>query len=1341
LGENRPIATNSTDEGRTVNRRVELITNYWEPLTDDLPSLGIGDIAISPLDADGNAVDAGTRTDKLVLYAGTGKFSSFANEGSFNVGLYKSTDGGRTWDVLAPELNGLDITAVVPTGLTDSGQEIVLVAATSEFDSSGAVINQGGIFRSTDGGQSFTQIVGGEATDLVADPGNSNRYYAGVLGQGVMVSTDGGASFNPTGGQPTLGADGADNDGDGTNDDAGETAAGATRIQLAVQQATGGSNVVFAALIDNGQLYGVFRSTNQGGAWNQVGNAAPAVNPGGQGTTHFSMAADSSGTRVFVAGDTRAAAPFVGNVFLGDSSVAPASAWTAIVLTGANGSAPHADSRDMFIDRAGRLVETDDGGIFRLSTPTSGTRTWTSLNGNLRVTEVLSLAYDPLNNIIYTGNQDNGVSEQVPPLGFPVDTDGDGIPDDAATRFNWGLVSVPFPNQPVNGNFSFSGDGNNEVAFAFDSDADGINDRVLRYTLGNNFGVFTARLFDAAGNDITPAPVSVGGNFVNGPGSLGPGNILTDFQGFLNPRGAVGLRSPLGTVATNPIGSGLDPVDQAMITNNDFNFIPYVVNAVNNSKMLLGHFSLYESSDRLETISSVLPSTLGAPRYNPSDYFSALAYGGKKGATVHEDVIYAAKGNRVFVRVAGAANPNTFQSFRIPGASQIRDIVLDPEDWEVAYAVDSNNVYKTSNHGQNWVVISDQLPAFELRSLEIVQTGPSAKTLLVGTPSGVFRTINPDVDVIWTQFGDGLANAPVRDLEFSDLAGTANDLLLAGTQGRGVWTLQGGLTATAATGSTLTVNGTSGVDAFTVRLSNANPDLLEILVNSATPTFTVALSSLERVDINGLGGNDTLTIDTTNGAIGLSDGLHFDGGNDSDTLTLTGGTFNSLSTSSSPPDTTVTIVDGTSNTTMVVVHRNVETFTNNLGEATLLEKAGDALQDFFEWLGLVGNPGEGADANLALLGGSLPRALTGSQSASGRPLSGEDGESEGAENASPAEQGWKRLIEAGTGAFDLADVGTGTLNSFEALRAALDALDGTSNVTLSNTATLNAEGTQVTAGDVHWDVHVVKRLTGNADFDASFDLFGGTVDLFGDLNLGAEITLNLRFGFDTTGFYVDTSFSSQDLVVRDIDLSGGGEATGHFGFLDIEAEVNQLTLGNDVGFKVDLQGGGGKLRLGDFGASLGGKAVATVTGDAGDDVVLRVDAEASAVVPGIDSIDLGGAQLTLTWANVTDPSTVSVAANAGLAQDLIDFLRVDVQDVLDQLSQLDQLADALDGFDVPLLQDTLSTIADAADFICEKIVYAVIGGVSGEANLGSIQDVVVRLAPFIGVDPVVLAVA
>src|SRR5262249_18387940 len=80
-------------------------------------------------------------------------------------------------------------------------------------------------------------------------------------------------------------------------------------------------------------------------------------------------------------------------------------------------TAPHADSRSLlFGTNAGNdfLLETDDGGIYFLDRPeNAAVRNWTSKIGNLRITEVYSVAYDRVNDVFFVGAQDVSSSEQI----------------------------------------------------------------------------------------------------------------------------------------------------------------------------------------------------------------------------------------------------------------------------------------------------------------------------------------------------------------------------------------------------------------------------------------------------------------------------------------------------------------------------------------------------------------------------------------------------------------------------------------------------------------------------------------------------------------------------------------------------------------------------------------------------------------------------------------------------------------------------------------------------------------------------------------------------------------
>lgn len=122
------------------------------------------------------AIDASQAED--VLYAA-----------SYNKGLYKSSDGGRTWTVVG--LSGWNLTAVV---LHPRDPQTIYVGARVDSDDYTAAV--GGVFRSTDGGRSWAQLVDRlPVRDLVIDPHNTGHLYVAVLNAGVHRSVDAGATW------------------------------------------------------------------------------------------------------------------------------------------------------------------------------------------------------------------------------------------------------------------------------------------------------------------------------------------------------------------------------------------------------------------------------------------------------------------------------------------------------------------------------------------------------------------------------------------------------------------------------------------------------------------------------------------------------------------------------------------------------------------------------------------------------------------------------------------------------------------------------------------------------------------------------------------------------------------------------------------------------------------------------------------------------------------------------------------------------------------------------------------------------------------------------------------
>ncbi len=376
----------------------------WKSLTDDVPSLSIGALALDPTDASANT-----------LLAGAGRFSSLSNLGGSLAGLLYTTDGGATWKVLdgGGQLRGLNVSGVAPRG-------DVLVISVNRADNP----NRAGIWRSTDQGATWTHLSGAMGTGLkgaspvlAADPKEPKRLFTisgnNLATSGLFRSDDSGATWVNK-----------------ANMSLKNKLFAAANAKIAV----GHHNNVFVAIVaaSTQRLSSVFRSADGGDTWTEMALptiAEGGIHPGGQGGIHLSLAADPANANiVYIGGDRQDGLPnsigafdYSGIIFRGDASLMPAKQWVHIThkpLPSAansgtkNRSAPHADSRGMAVAANGVLIEVDDGGVYKRTDPTSALGDWFSLNGNLQVTEFHAVAWDPRAKIAIGGAQDTGTPQQ-----------------------------------------------------------------------------------------------------------------------------------------------------------------------------------------------------------------------------------------------------------------------------------------------------------------------------------------------------------------------------------------------------------------------------------------------------------------------------------------------------------------------------------------------------------------------------------------------------------------------------------------------------------------------------------------------------------------------------------------------------------------------------------------------------------------------------------------------------------------------------------------------------------------------------------------------------------------
>ncbi|MGH6877946.1 MAG: WD40/YVTN/BNR-like repeat-containing protein, partial [Rhizomicrobium sp.] len=164
----------------------------WLPLSDKAPFWSVGAIAVAP-------------SNRNIIYVGTGEAAP-RGDITYGDGVYKSTDGGKSWAHI-----GLDDTRQIGALIVDPrNPNIVLVAALGHAFGPNA---ERGIYRTTDGGKNWKRVLwkndqtGG--IDVTFDPHNTKIVYAalwqavrqpwnfssGGPGSGLYRSTDGGVTW------------------------------------------------------------------------------------------------------------------------------------------------------------------------------------------------------------------------------------------------------------------------------------------------------------------------------------------------------------------------------------------------------------------------------------------------------------------------------------------------------------------------------------------------------------------------------------------------------------------------------------------------------------------------------------------------------------------------------------------------------------------------------------------------------------------------------------------------------------------------------------------------------------------------------------------------------------------------------------------------------------------------------------------------------------------------------------------------------------------------------------------------------------------------------------------
>lgn len=172
----------SVSGGLWYNNNIHHDTSSWHPAADFWPSLSVSSIAFDP-----NSTN--------VMYVGTGEAETavitYRESGGRGTGIMKSTDGGQTWDLLTSTEQFFYVTDVV---VRDENGASVVYAGVSSGVYMGDEHQSGpsnGLYRSTDGGATWTQVLPEVATSGAPPVSDIELTAAGRIFVGTMNTVDG----------------------------------------------------------------------------------------------------------------------------------------------------------------------------------------------------------------------------------------------------------------------------------------------------------------------------------------------------------------------------------------------------------------------------------------------------------------------------------------------------------------------------------------------------------------------------------------------------------------------------------------------------------------------------------------------------------------------------------------------------------------------------------------------------------------------------------------------------------------------------------------------------------------------------------------------------------------------------------------------------------------------------------------------------------------------------------------------------------------------------------------------------------------------------------------------
>ena len=336
----------------------------WKPIFDSQKSYSIGAITIDP-------------NNPHTIWVGSGENVGGRHVG-FGDGVYVSYDDGSSWKNMG--LKDSEHISKIIVHPKDSN--VIWVVSQGPLWTSGG---ERGVYKSTDGGKSWTRTLGDDewvgATDLVIDPRNPDVLYAatwqrhrtvagylgGGPGSGIHKSSDGGETW--------------------TKLKKGIPSSNLGKIGLAISPFN--PDVIYAAIELDRKTGGVFMSTNRGASWTKQSDAVS----GGTGPHYYQ--------------ELYASPHHEGKLFLMNNYVL-ISDDHGKTFNRMNERNKHVDSHAMAFKESdpNYVLFGTDGGLYESF---DLTKSWKYIR-NLPITQYFKLAVDDSEPFykIYGGTQDNG---------------------------------------------------------------------------------------------------------------------------------------------------------------------------------------------------------------------------------------------------------------------------------------------------------------------------------------------------------------------------------------------------------------------------------------------------------------------------------------------------------------------------------------------------------------------------------------------------------------------------------------------------------------------------------------------------------------------------------------------------------------------------------------------------------------------------------------------------------------------------------------------------------------------------------------------------------------------